>query len=163
MSYDLAVWEGPPPGSDEEGAAEYERRMDEMERLLDAGDETPDPTPGIRAFVSAALERYPELDEDSGPECPWASAPLLGEAMGELIYFPMTFSGAAYARDVVAGIAHDHGLVCFDPQIERLLPAADALSASVIEDQVMTAVQQHLDAEAATKRGGWWSRLFGRG
>ena len=162
MSYDLAVWEGPRPGSDEEGAAEYERRMDEMERLLDAGEETTDPTLGIRAFVTAALERYPELDEDSGAECPWASAPLIGEAMGDYIYFPMTFSGAGYARDVVAGIAHAHGLVCFDPQIERLLPAADALPASVIEEQVMAAMQQHLESEAAKERGGWWSRLFGR-
>ncbi len=131
-------------------------------RDVRAGEETTDPTPGIRAFVTAALERYPELDEDSGAECPWASAPLIGEAMGDYIYFPMTFSGAGYARDVVAGIAHAHGLVCFDPQIERLLPAADALPASVIEEQVMAAMQQHLESEEAKERGGWWSRLFGR-
>lgn len=130
MSYDLAVWSGPEPDSAHAATAEYRRRMEVMEGYLEQTDGPPPPTPAIRAFVEAALARFPELDDESGDECPWASAPLIGEAVDDLIYFPMTFSGAEYARDVLAAIAHEQGLTCYDPQIERLLPARGTLSAT---------------------------------
>ena len=103
--------------------------MDAMEAAFVKGPGGPEATPAIRAFVEAALARYPELDDDSGDECPWASAPLIGEASGDFIYFPLTFSGARYARDELAGIAARLGLVCYDPQTEQRLPA-DAAPAS---------------------------------
>ena len=46
----------------------------------------------------------------------------------------MTFSGAEYARDVIAEIAHTRELVCYDPQVERLLPDPNAPSASSVAD-----------------------------
>lgn len=121
MSYDLAVWVGPPPVSSEAAGAEYERRMDLMEEQI-SGEEHPATAPELVAFVNAALARFPELDETSGAECPWASSPLVEEAVGDLIYFPMTFPGAGFARDPLAEIAASLGLVCYDPQAEMLLP-----------------------------------------
>lgn len=141
MSFDLAVWEGPLPASAGAATAEYERRMEAMEAALDRDAEPPPATPAIRAFVEAALARYPELDEHSGDECPWASSPLIAEAVGDLIYFPLTFQGAAYAADVLAGIAQEQGLVCYDPQSERLLP----------------------DPHVTSAEGGWLRRVFRSG
>ncbi len=123
MTYDLAVWEGRRPASAAAASAEFERRMDATEVAFDQASGPPPASPAIRRFVEAALARFPEATEHPGDECPWASAPLIEEAFGDLIYLPMTFQGADYARDVLAGIAQDLGLVCYDPQIEELLPA----------------------------------------
>lgn len=133
-----------------------------MEQAVEGSEETDAPTPAIQAFIDAALRRFPELDDDSGPECPWASAPLAEEAVGDLIYFPMTFSGAELARDELAGIADSLGLVCFDPQIEQLLPDADATPASVISAAATEAIKAHLEAEEGRQRRPWFHRLFGK-
>jgi hypothetical protein len=162
MSYDLAVWEGPVPTSPTDASAQYGKRMDAMEAALEQPGEPPRATPAIRAFVEAALSRWPALDEDSGPECPWASAPLIDEAIGDLIYFPMTFSGAEYARDVLAEIAQTHGLVCYDPQVERLLPDQSATSASTIAASAYDALARNIKRQEKTShRRRWTTRLFG--
>lgn len=127
MSYDLAVWVGQRPASAATADAEYAQRMDAMEVTFEQGGE-PSVAPEIAAFVEAATNGYP--DEDPSVDSPWASSPLIGEAVGDLIYFPLTFSGAEYARDVLAEIAASLGLVCYDPQIEALLPDVDATPAS---------------------------------
>jgi hypothetical protein len=164
MSYDLAVWVGEQPASATDADNEYARRMDAMEEALDHELVVP-PAPELIAFVEAVLDRYPELDEDSGPECPWASAPLRAEIVGDLIYFPMTFSGAEFARDVVADIAGSLELVCYDPQLEALLPDSSATPASVIGDRAFTALQAHAGNLGASPRPGkrsWLRRIFGR-
>jgi hypothetical protein len=113
MSYDLAVWEGDRPSDDVVAAARYESLMEQME-----SGELGDPTPRIRAYVNALLARWPDIDE--AEDSPWASSPLMGEASGPLVYFPMVFSRADEASTFAAGLARDHGLVCFDPQMECL-------------------------------------------
>lgn len=163
MSYDLAVWDGPKPADDELALAEYERRMDAMEQALDDGDTDLEPTPAIQAFVDAALSLFPELDEESGPECPWASSPLEAEAVGDFIYFPLTFSGAEYARDPLAEVADSLGLVCFDPQIEQLLPDAHATPASTISAAAHEALERRLEEDRGGVRPNWLRRVFGRG
>lgn len=161
MSYDLAVWVGPRPLSPADANAEFERRMDAMEAAFEQGGEPPPVAPELVSFVEAALARYPELDEESGSECPWASSPLISEAVGDLIYFPMTFSGAEYARDVLAEIASSLELVCYDPQIEGLLPDADATPASEIGAQAWAALDAYAGQRGGdSKRRGWFGRLF---
>ena len=120
MSYDLAVWEGPRPDGSAAAAAEFARRVAEMDRLYEAGEPMTEPTAAIRTFVAAAEERYPEDDADPDSSV-WAVWPLIGNAVGDGIFIPMTYPGARAARDAVAGIAAAHGLVCFDPQSEELL------------------------------------------
>jgi len=120
MSYDLAVWEGPRPESDAVAAVEFARRVSEMDRLYDAGQPMTEPSAAIREFVATVEGRYPDDEDDPGGS-PWAVFPLIGNAVGDGIFIPMTYPGARSARDVVAEIATSQGLVCFDPQEEALL------------------------------------------
>ena len=87
-------------------------------------DEPPDepPTPAIRGYVKALLERWPDIDIDAGEDSPWATGPLMSEAVGPFFYFPMVFSMADEASEYAAQVAAEHGLVCFDPQLSRLRP-----------------------------------------
>ena len=117
MSYDLAVWEGERPGSDDEAAETFAELMD----ALEAGDVEP-PSERIVAYVDALLERWPDLTLDGGEDSPWATGPLLSEASGSTIYFPMSWSRAAEASAFAARVAAEHGLVCYDPQTESLRP-----------------------------------------
>ena len=100
MSYDLAVWEGDAPSSDEEAARQYESLMDQME-----AEELGDPTPHIKAHVEAHLARWPDIDQDD--DSPWAGSPFMGEASGTLVYFPMVFSRAEEASAFAATLARE--------------------------------------------------------
>jgi hypothetical protein len=113
VSFDLAVWEGDRPSDDKAAALQYASLMDRME-----AEEFDEPTPRIRAYVEALLARWPDIDE--AEDSPWASSPLMGEARGPLVYFPMVWSRADEASAFAASLAHERGLVCFDPQAERL-------------------------------------------
>jgi hypothetical protein len=117
MSYDLAVWEGERPASDEEAGATFAELMD----ALEAGELDP-PTERIEGYVAALLARWPDITTDDGEDSPWATGPLLAEAFGSAFYFPMTWSGAEEASAFAAQVAAAHGLVCFDPQTETLRP-----------------------------------------
>jgi hypothetical protein len=123
MTYDLAVWEGERPVDDEAGTKYYMEHVAanlwnyEESDILDAP-----PTPRIKAYVEALLERWPELDTDEGDNSPWSTAPLIGEAWGPFIYFAMVWSMAEEASAFAADLAQQHGLVCYDPQLERLRP-----------------------------------------
>jgi hypothetical protein len=120
MTFDLAVWEGTRPQTDEAASLVYGQLMDRME----AGDCDTEPTPRIRAYVDALLSRWPEITDESGADSPWADAPLIGNAFGDAIYFAMVWSRADEAAEFAARLADQHGLVCYDPQSERLLPRA---------------------------------------
>jgi hypothetical protein len=118
MSYDLAVWEGDRPADDEAGMKFYRERI--VPRLKAHDPRNPiAPTPRIRAYVGALLERWPDItDDDDGS--PWSTSPLMSEAVGWFVYFPMVFSMADEASAFAADLARQHGLVCFDPQLQRL-------------------------------------------
>ena len=70
MSYDLAVWEGPRPSSDDEAAAEYERLMDQMDSDPDVAPSAP-----IVTFMNELLARWPALGEPGDEASPWAMGP----------------------------------------------------------------------------------------
>jgi hypothetical protein len=149
MTYDVAVWVGAIPSSPQAADEEFERRMDQLEEA--DGDLTP--APELLAYVEAALALYPALDdapegaEGSDDDCPWASAPLADEIVGDTLYFPLTWTGAEYARDPLAELAASMGLVCYDPQEETLLPSPPA----------------HRAVRAAERRPRtWFGRLLGR-
>jgi hypothetical protein len=76
----------------------------------------------IAAFVSALVEQWPDLTEDEDDISPWSTGPLIGEARGPLIYFPMRWSMAVEASAYAAGVASPMGLNCFDPQARQLRP-----------------------------------------
>lgn len=117
MSFDLVIWEGPRPASDEEAAAQHER----LAELEEEGVQE-EPTPGIRAFVDALLARWPDIHLDAGEHSPWSDGPLIANASGGSIHLAMQWSRAEEASAFVVSTAVEHGLVCFDPQSETLRP-----------------------------------------
>ncbi|MEV0601913.1 hypothetical protein AB0I82_21765 [Streptomyces sp. NPDC050315] len=117
MSYDLAVWEGERLADDKTAARVF---SDLYDRYIDG--EMEPPSARIAAYVAALLERWCDLSEDEEDTSPWSTGPLIGEASGPLIYFPMRWSMAEEASAYAAAVAESMGLVCFDVQQNRLRP-----------------------------------------
>ena len=88
-------------------------------RFIGTGEEAP-PTEAIRQYVSALLDRYPdltELDDDAVDDSPWADGPMIGNASGPIIYFAMVANEAAEgAWTYAVATARAMRLVAFDPQ-----------------------------------------------
>ncbi|WP_307814128.1 hypothetical protein [Streptomyces sp. N35] len=85
MSYDLAVWEGERPTDDAVAGRLFSELYDQY---IDTDVEQP-PTERIATYVAALLERWCDLTEDEDDTSPWSTSPLIGEARGPLVYFPM--------------------------------------------------------------------------
>lgn len=116
MSYNLAVWQGQRPNTDAEAMQTFEALFEQYQQA----EQFPEPTPAIRRYVEALLAKYPDLDDDNEDECPWSDAPLIDNATGPIFYFGMVFSQAETASSFAASLAKAHGLVCFDPQSNKL-------------------------------------------
>ncbi|MCW3838639.1 hypothetical protein ONA70_00805 [Micromonospora yasonensis] len=123
MSYDLAVWEGDRPPDNAAALTTFKALY---ERYVGKG--AIPPTPRIRTYVEALLEQWIDLTEDDDDErSPWSTGPLIKEASGPFIYFPMVYSRCNEVSAGAARIAAEHGLVCFDPQLGLLRPAPEEL------------------------------------
>ncbi len=120
MSYDLAVWVGDPPESDQAAAERYAALVPLLEQPA------PEPPhPALLAFADELLARYPDIDEEAGEDSPWSEGPLKNDIVGSFFYFPMRYGSVQEAVPLIVEHAAAHHLVCFDPQTERLLtPAA---------------------------------------
>ncbi|GAA2770965.1 hypothetical protein GCM10010521_55540 [Streptomyces rameus] len=116
MSYDLAVWEGERPADDKTAG----RVLEDIDARY--SDQDHPPTERIAAYVAGLLERWCDLTEDEDDTSPWSTGPLIDEASGPLIYFPMRYSMAEEASTYAASLAQSMGLVCFDPQQQKLRP-----------------------------------------
>lgn len=125
MSYDLAVWEGERPADDKTAAKFFVERIDPQIEEYDLSNPVP-PTPRIRAYVEALLTRWPDIqvagDELVNEDSPWSVSPLMSDAIGWFVYFPMQWSRAREASAFAAEVAKQHGLICYDPQTESLRP-----------------------------------------
>ncbi|MCG5450784.1 hypothetical protein [Micromonospora hortensis] len=125
MSYDLAVWEGEQPADDAAAGEVYDQFYD---TYMDGEEQVP--TPRIRAYVLALLARWAEeLPDDDEDVSPWSASPLMDEASGPMVYFTMRYSMCEEVSAEAARMAAAHGLVCYDPQWERLRPTADERTA----------------------------------
>ncbi|GAA5207132.1 hypothetical protein [Streptomyces thinghirensis] len=118
MSYDLAVWEGSKT-ADDVIAGDVLTQM--YDRYIDTEEEFP-PSPRIAEYVAGLLARWVDLTEDEEDISPWSTGPLIGEASGPFIYFPMRYSMAEEASAYAADLAASMGLVCYDPQARLLRP-----------------------------------------
>jgi hypothetical protein len=83
---------------------------------LDPEVDDPTPTPAIRAYVEALLDRWPDITEDDDSRSPWADGPVISNASGPFFYFGFVWSRADDACTTAAQVAAEYGLVCFDPQ-----------------------------------------------
>jgi hypothetical protein len=118
VSYDIAVWEGTRPASDE---AALETYNDLWARYEDT--EEP-PSARIVSYIEELTAKYPDLDDlsdDEVDDSPWADSPLRGNVMGPFFYFALVPSKADETVPFIAETAQRHELVCFDPQQEKLL------------------------------------------
>ena len=121
VTYDLAVWEGERPESDADGAATFRRLYETY-----LGDpEAHEPTPRIRAYVEALLDRWIDMTEDEEDISPWSDGPMINNASGPIIYFAMRPSMADEVSAAAALMAAERGLVCYDPQWDQLRPTED--------------------------------------
>ncbi|GAB2816573.1 hypothetical protein GCM10022221_13240 [Actinocorallia aurea] len=109
MSYDLAIWEGETPPNDHSAGVIYDAHMEVME----LNDEDP-PTPLIQLFMERLLEHLPD---ESGA---WSSAPAIESASGSVAYLTFTWGQGIEAATFAARLASELGLICYDPQRERL-------------------------------------------
>ncbi|MFE4664005.1 hypothetical protein ACFRI7_09170 [Streptomyces sp. NPDC056716] len=118
MSYDLAVWEGDRPADDETAGEVFSNLYDQYM----GDDEAPPhpPTDRIATYVAALLDRWCDITEDDEGTSPWATGPLIGEARGPLIHFPMSWSRAGEASAYAARLADSMGLICYDVQWAQL-------------------------------------------
>jgi hypothetical protein len=102
VGFDLAVWEGDPPG------------IGRVHR----------PVAAHRRLRRGLLARWPDIESDAGLDSPWSDGPLLGNASGRLFYFGMTYSSnrdlLREAIDYAVALAAERGLVCYDPQYSSL-------------------------------------------
>ena len=119
MSYDLAVWVGDPPESDQAAAEKYGAFVPLLEQ---PPSEPPHPT--LLAFADDLLARYPDIDDEAGEDSPWSEGPLKSDIVGSFFYFPMRYGSVHEAVPFIVERAAAHKLVCFDPQTERLLTQA---------------------------------------
>ena len=117
MSYDLAVWEGDRPADDAAARQEYRKLYD---RYIGSRDLQP-PTLRIAAYLGALLDRSPE-DDCRTEDSPRAGGPLIRCASGPFLYFPIVYSQCSHVSAWSARTAQEHGLVCFDTQIDQLRP-----------------------------------------
>lgn len=126
MSYALAVWVGEMSSSNEAAAEQLwalQARSEEREAQP--------PTEPIRRYVEALLRRWPDLadlSDDEIDDSPWAVSPLIADADGDFFYFPMVFSRCEEASAFAAETAAAMGLVCFDPQMDRLRPGVEQVA-----------------------------------
>jgi hypothetical protein len=116
VSYDLAVWDGVRPVGNRQARSTYDELY---ESYLESDGVVVPAAPRIVAYVEALVARYPDA-VDSGAV--WASAPVIEEASGPIVYLLMSYSTADEVSEYAAELAREHGLVCFDPQAERLRP-----------------------------------------
>ncbi len=148
MSYDLAVWEGPTPRSDEQAAQVF---TELSKRYSDRADPT-DESPAILAYVDALLARWPDITSDHGPEhSPWSDGPLAHNATGPLLYFGMVPSRAEQACEFAAQLAQEHDLVCFDPQTMKLR-RPDLRHPGPLPNAIHTAIDAGATAATATRQ-----------
>jgi hypothetical protein len=119
VSYDVAVWVGAAPRSDQEARIGFERRLP----FLD--DYTPQVHPALEQFL--VLERYPdEFADDAEAEAEdgiWSTTPMRATValQGEAIHLTFTYPGARRALGFLVHRTNAHQLVLFDCSRDRLL------------------------------------------
>ena len=80
-------------------------------------------SPAVAAFLEELTSELPQIDdwpEETIDECPWSCAFDVSEGH---ILIPMVWSAAETLPAKIVALAERHGLVCVDPQSERILAA----------------------------------------
>src|SRR5262245_14202984 len=113
MSFDLGVWHEPKPITPASAQAKYERLLD--------GEFHPPGHPAVTRFVERLTDRYPQIDdvdEDALDHCPWTQG--FDESAGHCL-LGIRWSAVDRILPQVVAIAKECGLLCYDPQNQRIL------------------------------------------
>jgi hypothetical protein len=116
VSYDLVVWVGETPESDEAALAVFAVHAEAMEAAIEA-DLDAEAHPRLIAFAGALPGLYPDPEDD---DTPWAAEPP-EDIVGEALFLALRPSRADAAIPSIVETVAAHGLVAFDPQTETLL------------------------------------------
>lgn len=121
MPFVLAVWEGPRPTNSDEAGETLDRLMDADDERVDGAPARP-LAPGVDAFLTDLLGRWPDLGRSAGESSPWAMSAIRERASGELLL--LSLRNSPELDEVVhhiAALARKHGLVCYDPEVETVI------------------------------------------
>ena len=111
MSFDLAIWAGEKPSTDEAALETFQMLMETYEE--EERQDTPDDR--LVALTAEITRKYP--DDDSGAV--WAFTPL--KPNGPLLHLNLRWGTSDEVLDFIVAAATRHGLVCFDPQSGQVI------------------------------------------
>lgn len=124
MSYDLAVWEGLRPESDEVALAHYEEQIALADARYEAGQPPTAPTPRVAEFLRTVIAHFPADEGDV--DGTWSMPPSERDADGSFAYLTLTYPGAQRSYAAVVELAVTGGLIAFDPQTRAVVPGTPA-------------------------------------
>jgi hypothetical protein len=122
LSFDLAIWVGDRPASDQEARRTFDRLMAEGERETSEGIR-PKPDPRLARCVREITGSYSDglLGLIFGSI--WADMPVTPH--GSIVYMNLAWGVKTKVLDFIARTAAKHGLVCYDPQTSRVVDPAN--------------------------------------
>ena len=126
MGYQLAVWEGVRPATDDAGIEQFNSLA--HQHLV--GEPT-EPTPAIRGFIDALTTVWTDDPNDRRwKTSPWKDAPLIEAASGPMVFLDLALRADIIISTVIASIAQDHGLVTLDLMVGMLRPVSEEVVAA---------------------------------
>jgi hypothetical protein len=110
VSYDLMIWEGKHPATEQEALELLERYTDEY-----LGETMLEPYPPIVEFANRlGLVWTDNPDDTDSSASPWSTYPLLSDASGPFMQVSVQWNRAEEVAPIVARTARDLGLACVD-------------------------------------------------
>ena len=123
MGHQLYIWEGTRPGTDSAGAAE----LLALARRYLLGGRVP-ATTAIQEFANAVAEHWSGDSRPAWWDEDWMTLrSVVAGASGPVLPLDLPMPRASIASCIVAAMAEEHGLVCWDPQVAMLRPVSEAV------------------------------------
>ncbi|HEX6477524.1 MAG TPA: hypothetical protein VF043_01670 [Ktedonobacteraceae bacterium] len=109
MSFDLGFWYEDQPITAEQALQVYGQ-------LCESNDTVVKPHPNIALFLQAVSQHYPPISdypEEKLEECPWS---VQWDVTSGSVIFCMTWPAGRNLASLFIQLAHEHDLVCYNPQ-----------------------------------------------
>ncbi|MFF9194912.1 hypothetical protein ACF09L_06880 [Streptomyces sp. NPDC014779] len=112
MSFDLAFWHSAIPVDNVSALGTYRAILDESPGAVESH-------VAVGAFLADLVSVFPDLTEENMDASPWMSPLYCSEAF---VVASVSWSRQHVMTRALAALARKHGLVCFDPQAEAVIP-----------------------------------------
>jgi hypothetical protein len=112
VSFDLAFWysEGPVDGSS---------ALETYRAILKEEPSATNPSVAVSEFLADLVKVFPDLTEENADSSPWMSPLYFSDAF---VVASISWSRQQVMATALAALARKHGLVCYDPQAEAVIP-----------------------------------------